>query len=303
MNFILRFNFLILSSVLALTFSISASADENLLGYIKGAETLPSGHWEVYQIVTQRNGKGAGKYEAWDTETEVEYGATDRLSLIASFSTLSINTSGILIDAYIPKDESFTLKPASAELAAKFNFLSPAKDDIGLATYFVLDYKWIDPHSGQKKDQYGWEILLSLQKYFLEGELIWISNFGLEASYAHRAEVDNLPAGFDWPTHPEMELEPKFGTGITYRFMPNWFAGAEALYETEYETEVGRERWSWFAGPTLHYGSQKWWATLTAFQQLAGNGNGGAFPGQDRGDLHLVEKTKNEIRLKVGLNF
>ena len=35
-------------------------ADENLFGYVKGSEVLPSGAWEFYQVVTQRSGKSVG---------------------------------------------------------------------------------------------------------------------------------------------------------------------------------------------------------------------------------------------------
>ena len=112
--------------------------------------------------------------------------------------------------------------------------------------------------------------------------------------------IANLPPEFDWPTDPEMEIELKGGLGFSYRFARGWFIGGEALYETEFETEVGQERWSIFAGPSLHYGSKSWWATLTWFPQVTGGGE--AFDGQPD-NLHLIEKTKQEFRLKVGLNF
>ena len=99
-----------------------------------------------------------------------------------------------------------------------------------------------------------------------------------------------------------MELEISFGTGLTYRFAPNWFLGAEILYEAEYETEVGQERWSVFAGPTLHYGAERWWATFTWFPQLSGGAESGYDDGLP-GNYQLVEKTKQEFRFKVGFNF
>ena len=33
---------------------LSAHADENLFGYVRGSETLPQGSYELYQFVTQR---------------------------------------------------------------------------------------------------------------------------------------------------------------------------------------------------------------------------------------------------------
>ncbi len=292
----------VLFSLLISIFGVrTAQADENLLGYVKGAEPLPQGAWEIYEILTLRNDKGSGRYQAIDSDTEFEYGVTDRFSASASFTLMNIDTSGILIDGYLPKDEKYFARPAGAEVALKYNFLSPAKDDFGLASYLALEYRGVDRHSGQKKDTLSWSLLFLFQKYFLEGQLIWVANVGAESTYSHRAPLSDLPADFDWPEVPEMELEPKLGTGVSYRFAPSWFIGAETLYEAEYETEVGLERWSVFAGPSLHYGSASWWGTLTYFRQLRGGGE--TYEEQDNKDLHLVEKTKDEVRLKVGFNF
>jgi hypothetical protein len=73
------------------------------------------------------------------------------------------------------------------------------------------------------------------------------------------------------------------------------------MYEAEHETEVGRERWSIFAGPSIHYGGKKWWATLSWMPQIRGGGE--TYAGQTDMNLHLVEKTKQEVRFKVGFNF
>lgn len=98
-----------------------------------------------------------------------------------------------------------------------------------------------------------------------------------------------------------MEINTKIGTGLSYRFRPGWYIGAEAMYEAEHETEVGLERWSLFAGPSLHYGGERWWGTLTMFRQLRGGGE--MYAGQPDTSLHLIEKTKNEVRVKIGYNF
>lgn len=278
----------------------TAYADEHLLGYVRGAEALPKGSWEFYQIVTTRDDKGKGSYHAVDTSTEVEYGVTDRFSISAALLGMSLNTNGLVVDGYLPQDKSFGLKPVGFELYSKYNFMSPAKDDFGISMVWSVYKMWVDPHSGQGKDTYRFENYLLLQKYFLEGQLIWVGNFAIEATHATRKEVPGIDPDVEWVTTPEMEIETKIGTGLSYRFIPKWFIGGEALYETEYETEVGRERYSLFAGPSLHYGSQAWWATATWFQQL--DGGGGKYDGQTE-DLHLIEKTKTEARLKVGYNF
>ncbi|HEX2644047.1 MAG TPA: DUF6662 family protein [Thermoanaerobaculia bacterium] len=275
-------------------------ADENLLGYVAGAEVIPRGGWELYNITTLRRDKDVGYYQAFDNEIELEYGVSDRFNVFGAVQLLSVDTHGLSIDGYLPGGESVGPKLSGVELGGKYNFLRPAADNYGLSLRFGLDYSWLDHHSGEDKDTASFEVDLIGQKYFLDGQLVWVTNVGLETTYADRAPIDDLPEGFDWPTDPEMEIELKGGMGLSYRFVPNWYAGAEAIYETEFETEVGQERWSVFAGPSLHYGSAKWWATLTYFPQIKGGGE--VFIDQTA-DLHLVEKTKQEVRLKIGINF
>lgn len=291
---------LFLASALLAT-TLSAQADENLFGTLKGAETLPEGAVGFVQHFNHRSDKGQGSYNALDSKTELEYGITHRLTGAVYLLGQSIQTEGLLIDGYLPKDERYGMRASGVEASLKYNFLSPAKDDFGLAGYFSTGYSWLDPHSGQKKDKLTFESKLLAQKYFLDGELIWVGNLGMEATMAQRGAIANLPADFDWPTHPEMEIGFSAGTGLSYRIAPNWFVSAELLYEAEHETEVGRERWSIFAGPSVHYGAKKWWATLSWMPQIRGGGE--AYAGQTDTNLHLVEKTRQEVRLKVGFNF
>lgn len=289
------------AGVALLVLAGAAQADENLFGYVRGAEVLPKGSAEFYQWFTQRSDKGSGHYRAIDTKTEIEYGVTDRFQVSAEVNGMSLDTHGLTIDGYLPKDNKFGWKLQSIEVAGKYNFLSPARDDFGLSGYVSLEIGRLDPHSGQRKTEYEFETHLLAQKYFLEGELTWVGNIGLRAAYEHRAAVAGLPADFDWPTTAEMEINTKIGTGLSYRFRPGWYVGAEAMYEAEHETEVGLERWSLFAGPSLHYGGERWWSTLTLFRQLRGGGE--MYAGQPDTSLHLIEKTKNEVRLKIGYNF
>lgn len=294
-------NYKTLAGAVALCLSLPAAADENLFGYLKGAETLPKGAGELYQFATLRTDKGVGHYRAVDFRTEGGYGITNSLTGSAALKAMSLDTGGILINAYLPGNNKFGLKPTGIEAALKYNFLSPAKDDIGLSMTTELNYDWVDAHSGQDKRKIEFELGLQLQKLFAEGQISWVSNAALETTHAKRAALDNLPEDFEWPTHPEMEIGLKLGTGVMVRFAPNWSAGAEALVQSEYETEVGQERWSLFAGPTLHYGDKKWWATLTVMPQIRGGGE--RYDGQTQTRYHLIEKTRREVRFKLGYNF
>ena len=281
--------------------AVPALADENLLGYLSGVETLPEGAKEVYLWVTQREDKGVGTYRATDVEAEYEYGITARLTGALALKGQSIHTRGILIDGYVPGDMSYGLRASGIEAKLKYMFLSPALDPVGLAGRVGLEYSWLDPHSGQDKRKVSATTDLLLQKFFLDDQLVAVANLGMESTYARREPIDNLPVSFEWSTDPEMEIELKAGVGLAYRFAPRWFVGVETFYETEFETEVGQERWSWHAGPSLHYADRAWWATLTWMPQLRGGGV--TYPGQTDTDLHLIEKTKQELRVKVGYNF
>ena len=294
-----------------------AQADENLLGYVSGAETLPQGASEAYLFATRRWDKGQGDYTAYDVSAEYEYGLTHRLTASLELKGQSIDTRGLVIDGYLPGPNDYALKPSGIEGKLKYNFLSAAKDPVGLSGTLALVQLWRDPHSGQDKDTTKAEFGLQLQKLLLDDQLTLVANTAVEATYAKRAPLDaatqsradaaiqaltgDPSASFEWPTKPEMEIEFKLGAGAAYRFAPNWSVGMETLYETEFETEVGQERWSVFAGPSIHYGGKQWWATLTWFEQLAGGGE--RYANQADTDLHLIEKTRHELRFKLGYNF
>lgn len=277
------------------------SRAEDLFGYIRGAETLPKGEVEVKQWLTQRTNKGQGSYRAMDSKTEIEYGVTDRFQVIGEIHAQSVRTAGLLIDGYIPGDNRTGLLLSGLEFGAKYNFLSPAKDDFGLSARASIGFGRLDRHSGRRKSEIEVDFGLQAQKYFMEGQLVWVGNANVSAAQAKRAAIANLPVGFEWPTTPENEINFRAGTGVSYRFAPGWFASLEAVRESEYETEIGLERWSLFAGPSIHWADRKWWVTATWFQQLRGGGQ--TYAGQTDTQLHLIEKTKNEIRVKVGYDF
>ena len=154
----------------------SALADEGLLGYVKGAEVMPKGAIELDQSLTYRGDKGRGDYDAWNSATEIEYGVTDRFTASAYLKLQAIDTEGLIIDGYLPKAKDYGPKPSGVEASAKYMFLSPAKDPIGLALYTSFSYDWLDPHSGQDKDSLTLENMLVAQKYFLEGQLVTMFN-------------------------------------------------------------------------------------------------------------------------------
>ena len=309
---------------------------------VTSAETRPEGSGKLQQSFTRRADKGREEYTAWNMSTSVEYGLANNFTLGAALRTQSMETSGLVVPGYLPGDESYTLKFAGLDISGKHKFLNTAEDFVGLAAYWAGHYDTLDKHSGLGKTVYALESGISVQKYFMEGQLTWVANGAVKAVHATRDEIatvnddgeqvsapiqykgmprtlyfptenntmcdeegedffgdDASRACFEWPNFAEMEIELKFSTGLSFRFMNNWYLSLEALYEEEYETEVNRERFSLFVGPGLHFEGQQWSASVGWLKQVDGGGE--LIDPAD--DLHFIEKTDNELRLKVSWNF
>ena len=265
------------------TLATGLHADENYFGYTYGSETLPKGHWEIYQWATARTGKTDGTYRALDLQTEIEHGFTDRLQGSLYLNAVKHNVSRV--SDFSDRDQ-FRLNGLQGAL--KYSLKSPYKDGYGIAVYIEPGYKRYSAKSGDRVDIFFFEPKLIVQKNFLESSLIWAANFSGEFEREHDLEQN------EW----ESELEIQFSTGLSYRFAPNWFVGLEALATSAFERmhldALGE--YGVFAGPNLHYANQKWWATLTVMPQLTG------WP-ETRGARDLEHFEKLQVRLKVGVNF
>lgn len=269
----------------------TAHADENLFGYSNSTDTTPKGAVELYQWVTYRSQKATGTYEALDYRTEIEYGWTDRLS-----QSLYLNFRQHDIQNSAPEDENGDplygniktgMRFQGVQSDIKYNIFSPYKEDFGLALYFEPGYSRIFKISGERQDEYSLEFKLLFQKNFFENQMTTVFNLNFEP------EVRRFYGNQSW----EKEIAIEATTGVSYRFIPNWFGGLEARYHSEYPDWGKREHWAVFLGPNVHYGSERWWFTFTAFPQFAGG------PRVKGENVHLSEHEKTEYRLKVGYNF
>jgi hypothetical protein len=114
----------------------------------------------------------------------------------------------------------------------------------------------------------------------------------------------NFAVEWAWGKKPAEEYprEVSFegATGFMYRFAPNWFAGAEIHTRWEYPLFDFNnfEHRVFYAGPTLHYSQQRWWATLTWNYQVYGKGVDEPADGKT-----FAEEQRQLVRLKVGFNF
>lgn len=281
-------------AALLLLSPVVSQADENNWGYVYGADTLPKGQSELYLWATDRRHKESGKYNAQDYQLELEHGFTDSVqgSVYVLGSSHSIKGSAPLDengDPEYPDNNRSGLTGVKASL--KWNLLSTYKDPIGLALYIEPGYNNRFKISGEKQDEYSLEAKLILQKNFLDDTLLWATNLTVEAE---RRKFEG--AGQSW----EDELEVEVTSGLSYRFAPNWWAGGEMRYHSEYPDwrhEFDREHYAIFLGPNIHWGGEKYWATLTYMANIVG------MPQAEDDIRHLAEHERREIRLKVGYNF
>ncbi|HTJ77399.1 MAG TPA: DUF6662 family protein [Rariglobus sp.] len=271
--------------VLSALASSEAMADENLFGYVSGAETLPAGHYDLEQFTTLRTGKDGGRYRGWDFESEVEYGVTDQLQLSASLIQHHFDMNGVP-----GQDNRNDYVFGGVNLGAKYRIKSPYKDGYGLAFSPEIGLRRYDDVGGLIEHSLFIAPTLIYQKNALGDTLVFAANGGFELAWGKK------PA-----EQYDHELALQGGAGISYRFAPGWFAGVETHTRAEYpdfQFPSNFEHWAVFAGPSLHYGAERWWATLTWSYQVYGHGVDEPIPGYT-----YAEETRSELRLKVGLNF
>lgn len=269
-----------------------AQADEQYFGYTYSAETLPKGQTEMELWATDRRGKAEGHFDAQDYRIELEHGFTNRLTVAGYANFASHHIRGLEPD-FKDTDRDFALRGLSAEF--KYNVLSPYKDAFGLTLY--AEPAWSRIHGGgEKGTEYELEFKAILQKNFLDDRLIWAANLTFEPEWEkEKEEVSPGITKSEW----EKELKVEVSTGLSYRVAPNWFLGFEGRYASVYPgwtNGLHRETYAVFAGPAVHYGGKKWWATLTFLPQLFGKPS-------PNGSRALDEYEKREIRLKLGYNF
>lgn len=284
----------VLATVVA-ALAAPARGDENLLGYVYGAETLPQGKWEAYQWVTLRTGKATGSYRAFDLRTEIETGLTDRLQAAFYLNARAHHIDGV--PGFEDRD-SFAFQGASAEF--KYRLKSPYIDGYGLALYVEPGYNRIDKIGGEVEEEIELETKLIFQKNFLEDTLIWSLNYTLEPEWAiggGEDEEEHEGEAVEEEHEARKELAEELSTGVSYRVAARWFVGTELRLHSEWPDMSQREHLAAFLGPTLHYGGERFWWTATVLPQIWG------WPDDEVTDLQLDEHERLEVRFKLGVNF
>ncbi len=286
-------------SVLAVT---PAQADESLFGYIVGADIIPKGQGEAVLVLTRRTDKDFGTYRATDAIAEIEYGVSDRFSVTAFVGGFNLKykdafaqeqvAPGVFEDVY-PQQFSGT-RLSKFGVAGKYQFLSPYTDGIGLTVrtelYYQFRYGRID---GAKTRQVSFEPNIILQKNFLDDTLITTVNL--------KAEFENRVFPGEGAEN-EIKFEP--GAGISYRVAKRLYIGGEGFYRAD-NLNGEFNHGSVFLGPTIHYGAKKFYITATFQRQVTGTPpySYDTAPQFTTAGVNLEEETRNEFRLKFGINF
>ena len=265
--------FLLVAVLAALT--RTAHADERFFTYVYESEVLPKGKWEFEQWLTYRKGFPDGdrnfNQHLWDFREEIEYGVTERLS--AAMYLNFRNNQFVARTAGFQDTSEFSFNGVSAEF--KYQLLNPNKQPVGLALYF-------EPTYNGNEQELEYKVLLSKN---LGDNWVLAANAVYEQEWGHEGGM----------TEREATLE--FTAGAAYRLTPHWAVGLEGRYHSVYEgfgldDHLGT---GWFVGPNVHYGSSKWWATLTLLPQVAGNPSDGG--------INRTEHQTFETRLIFGINF
>lgn len=268
--------------------AIQARADEQLFGFVRGAETLPQGKNELYQFVTWRTGKAEGTYDEFDFETEIEHGFTDKFQASLSLENRYIHNRGVNGDRDA-LDDTDSYRFGGVNVSGKYRLLSPFKDPIGLALRLEGGYLLHDEVDGLREHEFYIAPEVDLQKNFRDDTIICDLNLGPELAWGKRP-AEQYPR----------ELALQAATGVSYRFAPNWFMGVEGNIRAEYPLFDFNnfEHVVVYAGPSLHYSSKRWWVTLTYVHQAWGDGVGEPHDGKT-----FAEETSHQVRLKISFNF
>ena len=267
----------LLIAAAALGIPAAAHADEPLFGFVYTTDLLPKGRSEAEQWITLREGRANGDFHLVRTRTELSHGVTNNLQLSGYLDLAYANVKNngpdgttippeVFADYEADPDQRFTktrLQDVSVE--AIYRFSSPYKSPIGAALY-------VEPSIGPRTREL--ETKLILQKNFIDDRLVFAFNATLAYEWRKlHADPEAEPGSIEARDHWDKETDVNFGLAGSYRFARNWSAGAEVQNEREWAglnpfNADKRINQAWYAGPTIHYGGQKFFATFTTLFQL-----------------------------------
>jgi hypothetical protein len=257
------------AGALLLTSLVTSRADERAFSYTYEADILPKGGWEFEQWLTHRRGHSGESFSRWDFREEIEYGLAEKVS-----TALYLNFKQQRTETDLETENEFEFEGISSEW--RYQLFNPQTSPVGVTLYFEPTY------NGHEAE--------------LEEKVILSRNFGEKWIAAFNATLEQE---WEWEHHEtEEESVLEFTGGVSYKLTPHWWLGLEGRNHRIFEGLAldHEEASAWFLGPTVHYGSSRWWANLTVLPQVAGSPD-------THGGRELIEHEKVEVRLLVGINF
>ena len=311
-----------------------SQAGENLWMYTQGTDTRPKGSTELKWGTIGRFGKYSGDYSFYDHRPEIEYGITDKLTVSGELMIFSHNYSvdnaendpmaTTQRDENIEGDECITDPEGNGgsncrynrtsfggyELNAKYNFLSPYKDVLGLTGRVGFEGRERYRLDGANIEQKTIHFTLMMQKNWMDDRLVLAGNHKMELERRKGADVLEEEIAFDT------------SVGISYRYKPKHFVGFEVRRQADYlapftvstqskddnleysnwdltDFSIGtNHQYGIYMGPSYHYAEKDWWVTTgIMFQTWGGSGSGEAFV---RDGKNYDEHESVHIGLTVG---
>jgi hypothetical protein len=260
-----------------------------LFGYLTTTDSLPKDRVEYQQWVSLRSGRAQGSYRAVDLRSGIGKGVTSAFQTTFYLNTFYLNAQDVPDPAdpgrHLRHQNHFGVSGGSLEM--KYRWLSPYKDPLGLSFLLEPTVNGRDVDKGIDRAGAALQVRAIGQKNFRDDQGVLAANVSLTPQWRDRTRSRENP----------MTAEGAIGT--SYRFARNWFAGLEARNRREFAgRSFGRQSYSaYYAGPTLHYGAQKWWMTLAIMPQVAGRPRSA---GESR---YLGKQERLEVRMKIGVNF
>ena len=286
-------------SIYMLLAGITARADESFWLYAKGADSMPKDKLELKLGMISRRDKNYGSYVFNDIRPEIEYGLTDRLTLMAEWMVFdhdySISDEDLnpMFETQGGNGKSFDeIQSGGYELGLKYMALSPYKDAIGLALGFAYEHRQKYRLDGADIDQDSWVPSIIFQKNYLDDTLI--TTLTIKTEFERRKSPGVL----------EEELGVDIAGGITYRVRPNVYLGLELRHQSDYlnpqeegefdpmlkrtsfdlsDVRIGTQHQNGnYFGPTFHFSQPNWWVTAGALWQFKGGGSYASFSSDGR---------------------
>ena len=213
----------------------NAHADERSFTYSNEVTILPLGIVEVEQWVTWKTDKDTDpSFDRFDFRTEIEFALTEDLQLALYLSDWRYENSASKSEA--------EWKNVAVEL--KRNLSDPISDFLGSALYG--------------------EVKFGPEKFVLEGKILLQKNFGKWIA------VYNAVAEAEWEGENFADDKGVFKqtAGLSYQISPKFSAGAELLWEIEYEDWNTWSDGVLYLGPNASFSQEKWWITITPLIQV-----------------------------------